>query len=55
MKDSLSSQHIRDEFPLRGLVIWLGILITAGTLLRLPSALFGILSLPLFYHFEISC
>ena len=35
MKDSLSSQHIRDEFPMRGLVIRLGILITAGTLLRL--------------------
>ena len=110
MKDSLSSQHLRDEFPMRGLVIWLGILITAGTFLRvfrldtqclwadealqyaiaradsvmqvingalakanpplshiinhlflsvdtsdfflrLPSALFGILSLPLFYLF----
>ena len=34
MKDSLSSRHLRDEFPIKGLVIWLGILITAGTFLR---------------------
>ncbi len=34
MKDSLSSQHLRDESPMRGLVIWLGILMAAGAFLR---------------------
>ena len=27
MKNNLSSRHLRDEFPMRGLVIWLGTLI----------------------------
>lgn len=29
MKNNLSSRHLRDEFPMRGLVIWLDTLISA--------------------------